>query len=182
MTMTMSAARPIARGGQRVRSKAAAAAGFTGFAVFQLALALGAPLGRAAMGGAHTYLPAGLRMVSGIAVLIWLLAALVVLRRGGYRVPLISARAARGGTWVLTGLLSLGVLLNLASPSSWERFLQAPITAILATLCLIVARSRPRAANPAEDQEPREPSPARPGPNTKRSEPTSTSCGLPRTP
>ena len=157
--MTMSAAGPIAPGGKPVRSKAAAAAaaGFTGFAVFQLALALGAPLGRAAMGGAHTYLPAGLRMVSGIAVLIWLLAALVVLRRGGYRVPLISARAARGGTWVLTGLLSLGVLLNFASPSGWERFLQAPIAALLATLCLTVARSRPQAADPTGNQERREP-------------------------
>jgi hypothetical protein len=163
--MTMSAAGPIAPEGQPVRSKAAAvaAAGFIGFAVFQLALALGAPLGRAAMGGAHTYLPAGLRMVSAIAVLIWLLAALVVLRRGGYRAPLISARAARAGTWALTGLLSLGVLLNLASPSGWECFLQAPITVILATLCPIVAWSRPQAANPAEDQKPREPSPVRPG-------------------
>ena len=163
--MTMSAAGPITAGGQPVRSKAAAAAaaGFTGFAVFQLTLALGAPLGRAAMGGAHTYLPAGLKMVSAIAMLIWLLAALVVLRRGGYRVPLISARAARAGTWALTGLLSLGVLLNLASPSGWERFLQAPIAALLAALCLIVARGRPQAADPAEDQGPRESSPARPG-------------------
>ena len=148
--MTMSAAGPIAPGGKPVRSKAAAAAaaGFTGFAVFQLTLALGAPLGRAAMGGAHTYLPAGLRIVSALAVVIWLLAALVVLRRGGYRAPLISARVSRTGTWVLTGLLSLGVLLNLASPSGWERFLQAPVTAILATLCLIVARSRPQHTDP----------------------------------
>jgi hypothetical protein len=53
---------------------------------------------------------------------------------------------------VLTGLLSLGVLMNLASPSGWERFLQAPITATLATLCLIVARSRPQPTEPAENQ------------------------------
>ena len=60
--MSMSAIEPITTGARRARSKAAvaAAAGFTGFAVFELALALGAPLGRAAMGGAHTYLPAGL--------------------------------------------------------------------------------------------------------------------------
>jgi hypothetical protein len=83
-------------------------------------------------------------------VVIWLLAALVVLRRGGYRAPLISARASRTGTWVLTGLLSLGVLLNLSSPSAWERYLQAPIAAALATLCLIVARSHPQPADPAE--------------------------------
>ena len=148
--MNMSAVEPITRGGRRTRSRAAAAAasGFTGFAVFELALALGAPVGRAAFGGTHTYLPAGLRIVSALAVVIWLLAALVVLRRGGYRAPLISARVSRTGTWVLTGLLSLGVLLNLASSSGWERFLQAPVTAILATLCLIVARSRPQPTDP----------------------------------
>jgi hypothetical protein len=75
-------------------------------------------------------------------VLIWLLAALVVLRRGGYLVPLISARASRAGTWALTGLLTLGVLINLASASDWERLLQAPLAAVLAALCLIVARTR----------------------------------------
>src|SRR6516225_6799871 len=141
--MTMSAARPIARGGQRVRSKAAAAAaaGFTGFAVFQLALALGAPLGRAAMGGAHTYLPAGLRIASGALTILWALAALVVLRRAGYRVPGFSARVARAGTWALAILLTLGVLMNLASPSDWERYLQAPIAAVMAALCFRVARS-----------------------------------------
>jgi len=150
--MNTSTAEPLTGEQRRARSKAAAAAaaGFTGFAAFELALALGAPLGRAAMGGAHTYLPAGLRIVSALAVIIWLLAGLVVLRRGGYRVPLISARAAWAGTWALTGLLSLGVLLNLASPSGWERYLQAPITAILATLCLIVARSHPQPTDPAE--------------------------------
>jgi hypothetical protein len=64
-------------------------------------------------------------------------------------VPLISARVARAGTWVLTGLLGLGVLMNLASPSDWERFLQAPIAAILAILCLVVARARPQTTGPA---------------------------------
>jgi hypothetical protein len=44
------------------------------------------------------------------------------------------------------------VLLNLASPSGWERFLQAPIAALLATLCLIVARSRSHAVDPARDR------------------------------
>jgi hypothetical protein len=162
--MNTSAAEPLARG-ERVRSKAAAAAaaGFTGLAAFELALAAGAPLGRAAMGGAHTYLPAGLRIVSALAVAIWLLAALVVLRRGGYRAPLVSARAAQTGTWVLTGLLTLGVLMNLASPSGWERYLQAPITAILATLCLIVARGRPQPTDTAENQDGVSPSLHSPG-------------------
>lgn len=152
--MNVSAIEPIQGGQRRARSKAAvaAAAMFAGLAAFELALALGAPLGRAAMGGTHTYLPAGLRIVAGIAALIWPLAALVVLRRSGYRVPLISARVARAGTWVLTGLLGLGVLMNLASSSDWERFLQAPGAAILATLCLVAARSHPQATDPAQDQ------------------------------
>jgi hypothetical protein len=156
--MTTSAVEPITAGGRQARSKAAAAAaaGFTGYAVFQLALALGASLGRAAFGGAHAHLPAGLRLVSAVAVLIWLLAALVVLRRGGYQVPLISARASRAGTWALTGILSLGALINLASPSGWERLLQAPFAAVLAALCLIVARSRPHTTTSPQNQGRRE--------------------------
>jgi hypothetical protein len=117
------------------------AAGFVGLAGFELALALGAPLGRAAMGGAHTYLPIELRIVAAVSALFWPLAALVVLCRGGYRAALVSARVARAGTWVVVGLLSLGVLMNLASSSSWKRFLQAPVAAVLAVICLMVARS-----------------------------------------
>jgi hypothetical protein len=105
------------------------------------------------MGGTHTYLPTGLRIVSGFATLIWPLAALVMLGRGGYRVPLISARVSRTGTWVLVGLLSLGVLMNLASSSDWERFLQAPIAAVLAALCLVVARGPSGAAGAATNRE-----------------------------
>ena len=153
--MNQAAIRPIAPGQRPARSPAAAAAaaGFIGLAGFELALTLGAPLGRAAMGGTHTYLPAGLRIVSGVATLIWPLAALVVLRRGGYRVPLISARVSRTGTWVLVGLLSLGVLMNLASSSDWERFLQAPFAAVLAALCLVVARGPSGAAGATTDQD-----------------------------
>jgi hypothetical protein len=153
--MNQAAIRPIPQQQRPTRSPAAAAAaaGFIGLAGFELALTLGAPLGRAAMGGTHTYLPAGLRIVSGIATLLWPLAALVVLGRGGYRVPLISLRVSRAGTWVLVGLLSLGVLMNLASSSDWERFLQAPIAAVLAALCLVVARGPSWAAGAATARE-----------------------------
>jgi hypothetical protein len=125
----------------RPRTAVAAAAGFAGLAGFELALALGAPLGRAAMGGAHTYLPPGLRIASGALTIFWALAALLILRLGGYRVPVFSARVARGGTWALAVLLTLGVLMNLASSSDWERYLQAPIAAVMAALCFRMARS-----------------------------------------
>lgn len=122
------------------RAAVAAAAGFVGLAVFELALAFGAPLGRAAMGGGHTVLPTGLRVAAGVATVFWPAAALVVLRRGGYRVAAIPFRVARTGTWLLVGLLGLGVVMNLASRSPWERCLQAPIAATLAALCVGVAR------------------------------------------
>jgi hypothetical protein len=115
--------------------------GFAGLAAFELALALGAPLGRAAMGGTHTYLPPGLRIASGALTVLWALAALLILRRAGYRVPVFSARAARAGTWALAVLLTMGVLMNLASSSNWERYLQAPIAAVMAALCFWVAHA-----------------------------------------
>ena len=133
---TEPAAKPTRR-----RAAAAAAAGFIAIAGFEAALALGAPLGNAAWGGANAHLAPGLRIASGITVAIWVFAALVVLGRTGYRVSKIPFRACLYGTWVLFGYLSLGTLMNIASRSNWERFLQAPIALIVAVLCLLVARA-----------------------------------------
>ena len=118
----------------------AAAAGFFGLAAFQVALALGAPLGRAAWGGAHTHLPMGLRVASAFAVGVWLLAALIVLGRAGFGVSPLPLGFVRWGTWILVGVLPLGAVMNFASPSNWERFLWGPVALILAALCLAVAR------------------------------------------
>ena len=118
----------------------AAAIGFVVLAGFQLALALGAPLGRAAWGGTHEQLPTSLRIASAFAVAVWALAALIVLRRGGFRISPVPPAMARWGTWILVGLLALGALANFASRSNWERFLWGPVALILAVLCLVVAR------------------------------------------
>ena len=84
-----------------VRAAATAAAtGMAGVALFQLALALGAPLGRAAWGGTHVgTLPTELRVASGVAVLVWTCAALVVLRRAGLALLAMPMPVARWGTW-----------------------------------------------------------------------------------
>ena len=124
----------------------AAAVGFLTIAAFQAALALGAPLGRAAWGGTHTQLPTGLRVASAFAFGVWALAALIVLGRAGFQVSALPSDLLRWGTWILVGVLALGAVLNFASPSSWERFLWGPVALILAGLCLLVARS---AATPA---------------------------------
>ena len=139
--MTISAVRPDSQPSTRVGLAVAAAAGFMVLAAFQLALALGASLGEAAYGGTRTELPGALRITSGTAFVVYCFAALAVLRRGGYQVPLISARVARVATWVFVGVLLLGALMNFASSSGWERFGWGPFALVLGLLCLVVARS-----------------------------------------
>ena len=122
------------------------AVGFAGVALFQLMLAAGAPWGEAAWGGANQgRLPTGLRVGSAISIVVYSLAASVVLARAGFRVRFISGSVARFGTWVIVVLLALGAVANFASSSPWERFLLGPVTLLLAALCLLVARS-PRGA------------------------------------
>ena len=118
-----------------------AAVGFLMVAGFQVALAMGAPWGRAAWGGGHDRLPQRLRIASGFAAVLWIGGAFVVLGSAGYEVSPLSLKVAGWGTWVLFGLLALGALMNLASSSKWERFLMSPIAASLSVMCLIVARA-----------------------------------------
>ena len=121
----------------------AAAVGFLAIAAFQAALALGVPLGRAAWGGIHARLPVRLRIASAFAAGVWVLAALIILGRGGFHVSALPPAFDRWGTWVLVGVNFLAALLNFASHSKWERLLWAPVALILAVLCLVVALSGP---------------------------------------
>jgi hypothetical protein len=82
----------------------------TGLAVFQVALIAGAPLGRAAWGGTSTYLPKRLRIASAITIVIYVLGALLVLRRAGFPIRWISPAFARWGTWAFVIILTLAGL------------------------------------------------------------------------
>jgi len=124
----------------RSRAAALAAAAFIGMAGFEIALARGAPLGRAAWGGANAHLQPGLRIASVGSAALLVFAALIVLGRVGSRLSPLPSTFTRRGTWVLVGVLTLGTLMNFASPSAWERFLQAPIALVMAVLCFVVAR------------------------------------------
>ena len=118
----------------------AAAAGFLVQAAFQAAIALGAPLGGASWGGAYDgQLPMNLRIASGVAVGVYMLAALIVMGRGGVQGVPLPYGVLRWGTWALAGLLFVGALANFASSSGWERFGWGPFAMILAVLCLFVA-------------------------------------------
>ena len=121
-----------------------AAAGFGVIAAFQLAIALGAPFGRASWGGSHTAeLPIELRVASGVAVGVYVFAALIILGRGGVALSPFSGGVVRWGAWIIVGLSAVGSLMNFASPSDWERFLWGPFALVLTVLCFLVARSGP---------------------------------------
>ncbi|GAB4059252.1 hypothetical protein [Catellatospora paridis] len=120
----------------------AAATGMIVLALFQLALAAGAPWGRAAYGGFHTgTLPAGLRVASAVACAVWTFGALLALRQTGLGVTALPGGLAHWGVWVLAGLLALGTLMNLASSSPWERWFWGPYAFTLAALCFALARA-----------------------------------------
>jgi hypothetical protein len=106
------------------------AAGLTGVAAFQAALAAGAPWGRLSWGGAGGagVLPTGLRVASAASAGGWLGAAALVL----------SGR--RRATRRIAGLLLVGSAMNAASPSRDEARLWAPASLALAAVTAAAAR------------------------------------------
>ena len=124
----------------------AAAVGFAGIAVYQVALALGVPFGSTAWGGTHPgTLPPGLRVASAVGAVLWGLAALIILQRVGLSSFVPFGRTfVRRATWTLVVLSFMSAVANLASQSAARRFILAPVAMALAVLCFIVAR-RPSA-------------------------------------
>ncbi|GHF22142.1 hypothetical protein [Pseudolysinimonas yzui] len=109
--------------------------------VFQLALALGAPWGRAAYGGQNTgVLPMQFRVASAVAVVVWAAIALVVARRAGLPVwsPLPVAWLPVV-VWIVVGLLVVAVVMNAITPSGLERAIWLPFTLLLLASTLTVA-------------------------------------------
>lgn len=116
-----------------------ATVGFVVLAAFQLALAVGVPWGKAAWGGKTSVLPSNLRVASGVSVVVWLFAALVVLDRASTPVVDLPDVLSAALTWVLVPVLVLGGLMNFLSSSPYERFGWAPVALAMALLTLVVA-------------------------------------------
>lgn len=110
--------------------------------VFQLALALGAPWGEYATGGAFpgTYPPA-MRIAALVQIPILAGVAAIVLARAGVMLPRLRP-ASRWLAWVVVVLLAVGVVLNLITPSGTERLIWAPVAVLLFLCALRVALSR----------------------------------------
>ena len=107
--------------------------------VFQVLLAAGLPLGRAAWGGQYRVLPPRLRWGSVAAALVLGAAAWVILARANQVAPSAEPVAVQVATWVFGGVFLLNTLGKVVSKSPLERSVMAPATLLLAACFLYVA-------------------------------------------
>lgn len=110
-----------------------------GLVLFQITLALGAPLGKYAWGGQHIILPRKLRISSLSSVVIYLFFTIIILDRAGILELINNQFFVDIATWVLVGYFWLGVLMNAVSRSKPERNLMTPIALLLAVLTTLIA-------------------------------------------
>lgn len=112
-----------------------------GVVAFQLALALGAPWGTYAMGGAFPgRFPPPLRVAAVVQATVIGLLAVVVLSDAG----LVLRDLADGFPWLVwvpVAVSALAVVLNAISRSSGERRIWVPVTLVLLVSSLVVATS-----------------------------------------
>ena len=110
-----------------------------GVIAFQVALALGAPWGRYAMGGStQGRFPPQMRVGAAIQGALIGLLAIGVLSAAGLVLPSLAATFP-WLVWVAVGVSALAVLLNAISKSAGERRIWVPVASVLLVSSLIVA-------------------------------------------
>jgi len=108
-------------------------------AVFQAALALGAPLGAAAWGGSYPgVLPPGFRVASAIAALLIYPGIITIVLNASGLIDIDWLPADAGTMWFLAVIFTLGTVANLMSQSQPER-VWGPVSAGLAICFAIIA-------------------------------------------
>ncbi|MDE2384122.1 MAG: hypothetical protein KGO53_05835 [Alphaproteobacteria bacterium] len=109
--------------------------------LFQLALALGAPWGAAAWGGAYPgQLPPAMRLASAMAIFVLAFLTAIVAAQA----ELGFARAFRFPRWALLAPLAIGlwsVLGNMLTSSGIERITWLPVSILQVLACFTVAAS-----------------------------------------
>lgn len=110
-------------------------------AIFQVALSLGAPLGRFAWGGQHRILPMRLRIGSVISIFIYTIIAILILSKAQIMHLQLVDTVVNIGSWIIAGYFTLGVIMNGISRSKAERNLMTPVALALSATTLIVALS-----------------------------------------
>ena len=114
-----------------------------GVIAFQVALAAGVPWGRAAYGGGSAELAPAYRIASMVAVVVWTVVGLTVLRLGGFGLwtPIPDRYLSMAG-WGIVGVLAISVVMNAITPSRIERAIWLPTTVLLLTCVGAIVRYR----------------------------------------
>ena len=110
-----------------------------GVATFQVALALGAPWGEYAMAGRFPgRYPPAMRVGALIQAVVIGLIGLVVLSDADIVLPAI-ADGLPWLIWIVVAVSTVGVVLNLISPSAGERRLWVPVAIVMLATSFVVA-------------------------------------------
>lgn len=111
--------------------------------LFQLALALGAPWGQLAWGGASgTVLPHNQRIASGLVVVVLLVMSLFILDLAGL-VQFVPNVVAQVVAWLTFAAFLVSACLNLLSQTRIERLVMAPVAGLYALVAFFVALAGP---------------------------------------
>lgn len=106
-------------------------------AIFQVVLALGAPLGEFTLGGKFPgKLPVKMRIAAIFQIFILFLFAIIVVSKSGIAFEAFYG-IARIGIWVVFAFFILGTILNISSPSKKERIIMGPLN-IIALICVFM--------------------------------------------
>lgn len=104
-------------------------------AFFQIALILGAPLGRYTQGGQHEgALPLSGRIIAAVSIPIALFQGLAILSAAGF--PGLGWPVWTG--WVAIAVTGVSTVLNWITPSKPERAVWGPIMLVLSAMALVV--------------------------------------------
>jgi hypothetical protein len=110
-----------------------------GVVAFQLALALGAPWGRYAMGGAFPgRLPPPIRVAAVVQAVVIAFLGVAVLSAAGLVLPDLAVTFP-WLVWVAVVVSALAVVLNAISRSAGERRIWVPVSVVLLVSSLVVA-------------------------------------------
>ncbi|MBY9019637.1 MAG: hypothetical protein KGD67_01170 [Candidatus Lokiarchaeota archaeon] len=112
---------------------------FAVVSIIQLLLALGLPLGKLAYGGKYERLPTNMRIMSVVAIGIFVLASISVLERAGIIILFNNPIFTLVVVWVIAIYLALNTLLNALSKSKKEKIVMTPLSLIAAICCFVIA-------------------------------------------
>jgi hypothetical protein len=125
----------------------AAAALMAAVAAFQVALALGLPLGEATMGGRAATVDGVLqppyRAIAVGSAVVLVLGAWIMLGRAGSLPVFVGGQALVWSVWVVAGFMALNTLTNLSARHALERWGLSSITLATALLVGYVAYAAP---------------------------------------